>query len=428
MAEGHGIDIAEEARLLVERVAASSYFTRSARLKDLLHYLSDRVLEDEVADIREHEVGHKVFGRPADYDTSADNIVRVHASMLRKRLEQYFATEGAAETRVIEIPKGNYAPVFRERIRTPDPSPALREIHVPAIPASPPRPRETGSNILAWILAATTLIFAVTTIWMWRHTHPAAAPAPSRPTVTLFWSRIFAPDRQTDLVLDDSAVALYQELTGKQISLSEYFDRSYLRRLTGDNGLDAELASTLVLRRQSSYANNSFLWKIMQLPESKHWRDTPRFARDYSFRELRADNALLLGNSRTNPWIQAFEARTGIRWRYDKSGVYYPVDLQAGGKSYPPPAPGEVREGYCSLTLLPNLGATGSVLIVSATGGSALNSAAEFLSDNQSLAALRSRLPGVPDSAFPHFEALISLTGRSGLPRSSSIVAARALK
>jgi hypothetical protein len=166
----------------------------------------------------------------------------------------------------------------------------------------------------------------------------------------------------------------------------------------------------------------------MQLPESRHWRDAPRFARDYSFRELKADNAILLGNARTNPWIQAFDSRTGIRWRYDKSGVYYPVDLQAGGKSYPPAAPGDVRGGYCSVTLIPNLAGTGSVLIVSATGGSALNSAAEFLSDNLSLAGLRARLPGAPDSAFPYFEALINLTGRSGLPRSSSIVAARVLK
>jgi hypothetical protein len=107
MAEGHGIGIAEERRLLVERVATSSYFNRSARLKDLLHYLADRVLEDEVEDIREHEVGHRVFGRPPEYDTTADNIVRVHASMLRKRLEQYFAAEGAAENLIIEIPKGN---------------------------------------------------------------------------------------------------------------------------------------------------------------------------------------------------------------------------------------------------------------------------------------------------------------------------------
>ena len=112
MPQVNGVKIADARRLLVERVSASSYFNRSARLRDLLHYLTERVLEDESCEIREHEVGHKVFGRALDYDTTADNIVRVHASMLRKRLEQFFATEGIDEAWLIEIPQGNYAPVF----------------------------------------------------------------------------------------------------------------------------------------------------------------------------------------------------------------------------------------------------------------------------------------------------------------------------
>src|SRR5215831_6343747 len=102
-------------RKLVERVAASRHLAKSARLRDLLIYLSDRVLNESVSEIHEQEIGHRVFGRPRDYDTGADNIVRVHASTLRKRLEQYFAGEGAAEPLILEIPKGNYAPVFRKR-------------------------------------------------------------------------------------------------------------------------------------------------------------------------------------------------------------------------------------------------------------------------------------------------------------------------
>lgn len=94
-------------RQLVARVAASRYISKSARLKELLLYLCDRVLEGSATEIHEQEVGSRVFGREPDYDTAADNIVRVNASLLRKRLEQYFATEGAAEPFVIEIPKGN---------------------------------------------------------------------------------------------------------------------------------------------------------------------------------------------------------------------------------------------------------------------------------------------------------------------------------
>ena len=84
-------------------------------MQDLILYLADRVVDDNVTEIHEQEVGHKVFGRPANYDTTGDNIVRVHASMLRKRLEQYFETDGADEPVLVEVPKGNYALVFRPR-------------------------------------------------------------------------------------------------------------------------------------------------------------------------------------------------------------------------------------------------------------------------------------------------------------------------
>jgi hypothetical protein len=119
MSQANVLKSADERKLLAERVASSRYIKRSARLRDLLLYLTTRVLDDDAYEIHEQEVGHKVFGRPANYDTGSDNIVRVHASMLRKRLEQYFGEEGSNETVILEIPRGNYAPVFREREEAP---------------------------------------------------------------------------------------------------------------------------------------------------------------------------------------------------------------------------------------------------------------------------------------------------------------------
>jgi hypothetical protein len=42
-------------------------------------------------------------------------LVRVQVSQLRKKLQEYFSEEGRDEPLVIEIPKGNYVPVFRPR-------------------------------------------------------------------------------------------------------------------------------------------------------------------------------------------------------------------------------------------------------------------------------------------------------------------------
>jgi hypothetical protein len=422
MSQGPETKVSDSRRLLVERLATSSYFNRSTRLRDLLVYLTDRVLEEDAAVIHEQEVGHKLFGRAADYDTAADNIVRVHASMLRKRLEQYFATEGADEEVVLEIPKGNYAPAFRPRSK-----PAPEPLGLETLPVQPAPHSRPDVRLLA-ALACAVLFASSTALLLWRRS--AGGPvAPASPTVRLFWSQVLRPGRVTDVVMDDGAVGIYQELTGHPLSLTEYYDRSYLRTIpsvASAAGLDPQLAAAMVLRRQTSFADTSFSWRLLQFAAASGMRPNLRFARDYTFRDLKADNAVLLGNARTNPWLQPFEEKLGIRWMFDKAeGVYYPVDTSQSNHSYRTNQPGEAHEAYFSVALLPNLGGTGNVLLISGTGGSATNAAADFLAGDRSLTALRHNLPATKDGSFPPFEALVNAKGRGGTPRDFSIVLCR---
>lgn len=409
MSQTAGIRVVDARKSLVERVAGSRHLRRSARLRDLLLYLTDRVLDADAHEIHEQEVGHRVFGRPADYDTSADNIVRVHASTLRKRLEQYFAEEGVDEPVVIEIPKGNYAPAFVER------PPELPAVTVPL--AIGPASRQPDWRLLA--LGATALLFACSTLYLLvrtPRTKPAVTSFSAGPTVQLFWSQVFQSGRAADIVLDDAAVGLYQELSGTPLNLSKYFDRSYLSTVP-DAGSGA-----IVKHRQTSFASANLLWKLFQLSGSGP-QPTLRFARDYSFRDLRANNAVLLGNSRSNPWIEPFEARLGLRWTFDPSaGTYYPVDTWSGDRKY---QGSETRDGYFAVSLVPNLAQNGNVLIVSATGGSALNSGTDFLADEHAVRSLRAMLPPAKPGVFPSFEALLKVKGRGGLPKDAAVVFCR---
>jgi len=348
--------------------------------------------------------------------------VRVHASMLRKRLDQYFAGEGAGETTILEIPKGNYAPVFRER-------PA----RVPEAPALEPPPAEVKRNRDFRLLAAVTLaaVFAATTVILIFVGPPFAKPsgAAEGAATRRFWSGIFRADQATDVVLDDAAIGLYQELTDHPLMLGEYYDHSYLRGIPGvasGAGLDAQAMASMALRRQSSYADASFLWKLLQFGGNRSRHTNLRFARDYAFRDLKSDNAILLGNSRSNPWVQAFEPKLGLRWQFDKAaGVYYPVDTWQGGRSYLTGQRGAGHDGYFSIALLPNLGGTGNVMLLSATGGSAVSAAAEFLSDERGLSELLQRLPKTGEQGFPAFEALVRTKTRSSQPHDVSVVLCR---
>ena len=153
---------------------------------------------------------------------------------------------------------------------------------------------------------------------------------------------------------------------------------------------------------------------------------TLRFARDYSFRELKANNAVLIGNSRSNPWVDPFEPKLGIRWIFDKtSAVYDRVDTWNGGKGFQTHGPGDPRESFFSIALVPNLGGSGNVLIISGTGGSAINAGADFLADEASMTSLRQRLPATAGRPFPPFEALIKVKGRSSGPRDATILVCR---
>ncbi len=104
---------------LLENIAESPQLKRSARLQNLLFYVGRRSLREGADQIHEQEIGVEVYRRAAGYDTNVDNIVRVNASELRKRIAAYFETEGSHEPLIMDIPRGQYVPVFRYRAVEP---------------------------------------------------------------------------------------------------------------------------------------------------------------------------------------------------------------------------------------------------------------------------------------------------------------------
>jgi tetratricopeptide (TPR) repeat protein len=62
--------------------------------------------------LSERTVARRALHRAPDFDGKADASVRVQASRVRKSLEEYYATEGAADPVRIALPRGSYIPVF----------------------------------------------------------------------------------------------------------------------------------------------------------------------------------------------------------------------------------------------------------------------------------------------------------------------------
>ena len=423
--------VKEQRRQLVQQVASSQYFAKSNRLREMFMYVCDRVLDDDVAEIHEQEVGRRVFGRSPDYDTAADNTVRVHASMLRKRVEQYFANEGSCEAIVIEIPRGNYAPVFQPR----KPKVVAPEQPLPSRDMPLPEPALARSSFgwQPWLSVALSALLVLVSLLLLLNRNRSPQPSQpfaSAPTVRQFWSQLFQTKRSTDLVLGDATLGLYEERTGKTVALSEYYDRSYITSANAQvssGKLDPDLAKILLLKRQTNYGDVGLLDSLTELAHQEQSDAKVRFARDYSFREIKSDNAVLLGNLTSNPWIEPFDGHQTLHWKFDPDRAsYYPVDSTTTDQAKYH-ANGQPVEGYAIVSLFPNLGGTGTVLIISGTGGSAMGGALAFLTDEHMLSDLRTKLNAKANGQFPYFEALLQIGSRNTIPRDTRILVARPL-
>src|SRR5258708_7170176 len=122
MTPGPKVNDSLEIRACLDRILASVEFERAGRIRLLLQFLVEMVLEGRAGELKESVVGMQVFERDASYDPKIDPVVRVTASRLRTKLEQYYQREGRSDSIRIDIPKGSYVPSF-SRIQTPSPEP-----------------------------------------------------------------------------------------------------------------------------------------------------------------------------------------------------------------------------------------------------------------------------------------------------------------
>jgi hypothetical protein len=104
----------EAERSELQVVLQSRLFARSPALTHLLSYLCKKTFAGETGQIKEYSVALDVFDRRDSFDQDTDSIVRVQANRLRKRLSEYYASEGASHPVRITIPIGQYIPLFEK--------------------------------------------------------------------------------------------------------------------------------------------------------------------------------------------------------------------------------------------------------------------------------------------------------------------------
>jgi TolB-like protein len=75
----------------------------------------DRALDGGTDYLKGYTIAVEVFERPATFDPAVDPVVRVTASRLRAKLQEYYDREGCEDLIEIDLPKGFYTPKFAFR-------------------------------------------------------------------------------------------------------------------------------------------------------------------------------------------------------------------------------------------------------------------------------------------------------------------------
>lgn len=414
---------ARERHALLQRVLWSHQIKNSERIRDFLVYVCERALQEPEAEIHEQEIGCRVFERKPDYDTAADNLVRVTASQARKKLEQYFASDGRLEPVVLEIPKGKYTPVFRER-DAPSQS---------ALPESALAPAVPQSRALVTTLAICALLFLIAAVWstlaLRRAKQVSKSEVERSPMVSALWSSFVQNPNPTDIVVADSSLSLFQSLLSHQLTLAEYLKPdvwTHADQFSVDSDLQ-KFAQTAARSRFTSLATVTAAYRIAQLLGRDQNHLSFVYPRDFSIRQMKANNVVLLGSTRANPWIELIQNQLNFRFDFDQ-------ELKFGYFENREPRSGELKVyrsdanvSYCQIAYLPNLSKTGTILAIVGTEVEGTEGGSEFVTGENSLAELRRLLPASRNGRFPYFDVLLRSNRFGGTAPPFSIVAVRAL-
>jgi hypothetical protein len=383
--------------------------------------------------LKERAIGVEVFGRPPGYDTSADAIVRVTASDVRKRLSQHYGRPDTTAEYRISLPSGSYVPKFVREPR-PHPEPQLLSTVSARIQGNnhgagsvaPPATRRQV-DLVRFVLAAALIasLSLATFVAAWDYVHRPESLS------VLPWSAIFGSSRVTQIITSDPNIAEIQGFTGGQISLSDYANHRYVpdsSRLTPEQ---LRFCNVILRGDKASVVDTPIAMAVAQLAQPTSSKVTVRGARSIQFSDMKSDaNFILLGSPRTNPWSNLYNDQLDFRFEYDpKTGkeVIRNVHPQRGEPSaYVETAPGwATGESYAIVAFLKNLEESGQVLFIAGQTAEGTEAAGKLVTDLPRLDATLKKCGGW-SPGLQHFEILVRLNALAGSSSNIDAVNCRA--
>ena len=160
------------------RVLASKTFAEVFRLKKFLDYVVSETVAGRGDRLKGFVIACEVFGKEDPSDAQTTTVVRVEAGRLRRRLKDYYESEGRNDPVRISIPKGAYSASF---------SAAARESTQHGPTRAPGTVRQLLQQPGTWVLLAALLALLSIVVLKYR---PNSTTEPdilhgSRPTIAV---------------------------------------------------------------------------------------------------------------------------------------------------------------------------------------------------------------------------------------------------
>lgn len=415
-------------------ILKSRYFSGSKRCQDFLEFIVQHALDGNLEYLTERFLGAELFGRPIDYETGTDSIVRVRASDVRRRLAQFYSEGNGGGRVTIDLQSGSYVPEFHwSGPELPVPiTEVLQYEHAPEAVVPPNEivadhsktiPHLEARHGWPWLLAAVIAIglsLAFYAGW-WvkdRSSDRAISPLTDAPSLASLWSGFTHSARGTDVVLSDASFQLLEDLGNRQFTLDDYLTRRYVSALH-DQKTSPEMSSALNLIASKDFGNSSEFRLAERISGiDNHFRIYN--SRDFSSTLAAQDNLILIGAAYTNPWQQLYAGRLNF---LESAKTTSPVVVNNS------PQPGEQKTytptrgiGYCVVAYLPSPNNNTKALLIEGSSSEATEAGGDFLLSEDKFSSFERRLPS---GKLPFFEVLLKTSQVRGTPITETVEAYR---
>src|SRR5216684_1522318 len=415
-----GVPVSDRAQQLaqIEKLLNSHALHGSESLCKLLRFLTNCAFEHPGISPKEYQIATEVFGRPKDFDPHLDSMVRVQVGRLRSKLAEYFASEGAEDPILVEMPKGNYALSFHVRPHEPSRNHASASHEVPAETANagqPPRRWVAAVVVLSIVLAAAVAV--ATDRLLTRRTAEARLTSanPNMPVAfRVFWKGFLTSPQEPWVIFSNAA------FVGRPDAGVRYYD----------SGRDSRAR---VLDYYTGVGEVLAVHALDKVFGQLHQEIRVKRGSLFSLDDAKNNDLIFIGSPSENLTLLELPSTQEFTFKQITSGprtgtmeiINFHPESGEPREFLPSPPDETLTEDYSVIALKRGLNPAHSVLILAGATTIGTQAAVEYVCQQDSLEQLLLRLSVSNSGEIKPFEAVLRVKVARGVPVGTELVALR---